>query len=699
MAEWRYKAFISYSWTDKAWGDWLARAIETYRTPAALIGQPGAFGPVPARLHPLFMDREEQAASASVGSALETALAESEFLIVLCSPRAAASKWVNHEIAWFKAHRDPARILALIVAGEPGGEPGDPEHECFPPALTHRIDDVLAVTQVREDEPLAADVRDGGDGRRRARLKLAAAMLGVGLDDLVHRDERRRTLRTRLMLGASLALATVMSGLALFAVQQRDEARHQRAEADSLVEFMLTDLRQKLEPVGRLDALDAVGQRALTYYATQDPGHLDADALGRRSRALHLVGEVRNTRGDTGAALVAFSQASATTRELLARDPGNAARIFDHAQSVFWVGYAQSLHGDVKAAEAGYREYQTYADQLVALDPANPKWQAERYSAENNLGTLYYGQGRYAEAEPAFVAALAGAEAVLRHEPASSDRAIETGVIVNWLAKTRAKLNRGSEALALHRREIALYRGIEAHEPGNATARKNEALAWQHIGQLELARGDMRAALDGMERSIGLFAPLIALEPGNAELQEGRVRAGLGRADVLFWLGRHTEARTALADVAAALAKLQASDAKNVNWTIGLPGQVAVEAARLDLAEGKAPIALDRLHSAIDKLGGKLGGTGATTPEQASILGLATLLAGEAEARAGHAVAARRLWQDTLAGLDKAQSRAPVDLTTRLAALKHLSRQTEADRTARDLERLGYRHPAFLALR
>ena len=691
MAEWRYKAFISYSWTDKAWGDWLARAIETYRTPAALIGQPGAFGPVPARLHPLFMDREEQAASASVGSALETALAESEFLIVLCSPRAAASKWVNHEIAWFKRHRDPARILALIVDGEPGGG----ADECFPRALTHRIDEALAVTEVREGEPLAADLRDGGDGRRRARLKLAAAMLGVGLDDLVHRDERRRTLRTRLMLGASLALAMVMSGLALFALQQRNEARHQRAEADSLIEFMLTDLRQKLEPVGRLDALDAVGQRALTYYAAQDPGHLDADALGRRSRALHLVGEVRNMRGDTGAALVAFSQAAATTRELLARDPRNAARIFDHAQSVFWVGYAQSLHGDMKAAEAGYREYQTYADQLDALDPANPKWQAERYSAENNLGTLYYGQGRYAEAEPAFVAALAGAEAVLRHEPASSDRAIETGVIVNWLAKTRAKLNRGGEALALHQREIALYRGIEAREPGNMTARKNEALAWQHVGQLELARGQPQAALDGMERSIGLFAPLIALEPGNAELQEGRVRAGLGRADVLFWLGRRTEARAALADVGAALAKLQASDAKNVDWTVGLPGQVAVEAARLDLAEGRAQAALDSLRGAI----AKLRAATSPTPDQVSILAIAMLLAGESEARLDHATEARAQWQDALAGLDKAQSRAPVDLTTRLAALRHLDRQAEADRTAHDLDRLGYRHPAFLAIR
>ena len=98
MPEFRYKAFVSYSWSDAAWGKWLLHEIETYRTPAALIGKAGAHGEVPARLHPLFKDREEEAAGASIGAAVETALASSEFLIVLCSPRSAQSQWVNHEV-------------------------------------------------------------------------------------------------------------------------------------------------------------------------------------------------------------------------------------------------------------------------------------------------------------------------------------------------------------------------------------------------------------------------------------------------------------------------------------------------------------------------------------------------------------------------------------------------------------------------
>ena len=59
VPDFRYKAFISYSWADAAWGKWLHHAIETYRTPRQLIGEGGLHGPVPARLVPLFKDRED----------------------------------------------------------------------------------------------------------------------------------------------------------------------------------------------------------------------------------------------------------------------------------------------------------------------------------------------------------------------------------------------------------------------------------------------------------------------------------------------------------------------------------------------------------------------------------------------------------------------------------------------------------------
>ena len=61
--------------------------------------------------------------------------------------------------------------------------------------------------------------------------------------------------------GGSLVIAAAMGLLAYATLLARNEAQQQRAEAirarddaEGLIEFMLTDLRQKLDAVGRLDA-------------------------------------------------------------------------------------------------------------------------------------------------------------------------------------------------------------------------------------------------------------------------------------------------------------------------------------------------------------------------------------------------------------------------------------------------------------
>jgi hypothetical protein len=111
-------------------------------------------------------------------------------------------------------------------------------------------------------------------------------LLGVGLDELVRRDDRRRARLRIAATTASLAIAAVMSVLAWSATVARNEALFQRNEAQDLTEFMLTDLRGRLDEVGRLDILETVGSRLMTSYDRQDLAALDADALGRRARVV-----------------------------------------------------------------------------------------------------------------------------------------------------------------------------------------------------------------------------------------------------------------------------------------------------------------------------------------------------------------------------------------------------------------------------
>src|SRR5919107_335851 len=120
-------------------------------------------------------------------------------------------------------------------------------------------------------------------------------MLGVGLDELVQRETLRRQRRLAIVAAASLAGMAVTSTLAVVAFDARDDARDQRREAEGLVGFMLGDLKDKLEPIGRLDALDAVGSRALTYFEKQDKSELSDTALAPDNNEYQREGVYANT--------------------------------------------------------------------------------------------------------------------------------------------------------------------------------------------------------------------------------------------------------------------------------------------------------------------------------------------------------------------------------------------------------------------
>ncbi len=300
----RYKAFISYSWADRAWGEWAHKALETYKTPKALVGKAAALGPVPARLTPIFKDREEEAAGAGITASIEAAMAASDFMIVICSPHSAQSKWVNHEVAWFKTRRDGTRVLALVVEGEPGASfmPGRAAEECFPKALLYKIGPDLQPTEEKEDVPLAADARKVGDGKRVAKLKLAAAMLGIGLDDLVRREERRRTMRRRLVTSALAVFSVWMTGNTWFAVSQRNEAQAQRRLAEQQTENVNAAL-DYLVSLFEIANPATENPKTITALTVLERGRAKLDAeLGDkpmvRARLLSAIGSVYQNLGD-----------------------------------------------------------------------------------------------------------------------------------------------------------------------------------------------------------------------------------------------------------------------------------------------------------------------------------------------------------------------------------------------------------------
>jgi len=206
----KYRAFLSYSHRDTKWAKWLHNALEGLRIDKDLVGRETSFGPVPKTLRPIFRDRDDFSAGHSLTAQTLGALEASQFLIVLCSPHAARSTYVNEEIRHFKALGRTDRVIAVIV----DGEPADPERECFPPAARFKLGSDGQLSGERE-EPIAADVRPQGDGKQLTLSKVVAGLLGIGLDEVVRRTERARKRRNRIRIGAGGLAAAVVLGAAV----------------------------------------------------------------------------------------------------------------------------------------------------------------------------------------------------------------------------------------------------------------------------------------------------------------------------------------------------------------------------------------------------------------------------------------------------------------------------------------------------
>jgi tetratricopeptide (TPR) repeat protein len=562
-----FRAFISYSHADASRASWLHRAVESYRVPSRLVGKVTEIGPVPRRLVPIFKDREELPAAGDLSREIEQALLASEFLIVIASPSAAASRWVNEEIRLFKQHRGEDRVLVVIAAGEPGAgvTPDEAEAECFPEALRLRVRADGTISDVPA-EPIAADLRPEGDGERLAKLKVVAGLTGLKLDDLVQREAQRSRRRLTAIAAAASVLAVVMSTLTVVAIRSRNEAQRQRAEADGLVEYMLTDLRSKLEPVGRLDVLDSVGDRALTYYSRQDPGSLDADALGRRARALLLVGEVANLQGNLDAALATYKQAAATTSEQLRRDPDNGQRLFDHAQSVFWVGAIAWQRGDLATTRRYFDQYLQYAKRLSKLDRPKPEWEGELSNAYSNLGTLELDDGHLPAALSYFEKAQQ-ASTQLREKAA--DKQEQTYLIAQalaWKADVRRKMLDPSGALVDRLQEVKLYNEVLATDPKNSEIRQSLYLAWLRIAELHLEAGEPAKALKYADASFEALQALQRGDPSNSLWGEMAVKSANVRTEAQMMMANWSGARETNQWALRQAQQLLSTDASVMEW-------------------------------------------------------------------------------------------------------------------------------------
>jgi serine/threonine-protein kinase len=261
-----------------------------------------------------------------------------------------------------------------------------------------------------------------------------------------------------LVLVASWRYTADLSRERTAALAARAEAEARRAQAENLIEFMLGDLRHKLEPVGQVAILDGVASKALAYSATLNPDQLSPDGLLRNARALHQLAQVRIAQGQLDAALVAADRASRLAAAAAQRDPKSPEVQFGVATSHFWVANVHRLRGELPQALQSIREAEGLLTDLVSRKDA-------RKSFRKDLAVTRVAEARVLSAQ-----------------------------------------HRNAQALEVARRADQELEALAFTDP---LSRRHQAVAVLTLGETLQATGDVEAARAQWKRAEEIVTPLL----------------------------------------------------------------------------------------------------------------------------------------------------------------------------------------------
>ncbi|GAA0816086.1 TIR domain-containing protein [Spirilliplanes yamanashiensis] len=185
----------------------------------------------------IFRDQTGLSVTPTLWTSIQNALDGSDYFVLMASPEAANSHWVNREIDHWLATKSPDRILPVVTDGDWQWDPATGDFTESSTAVPEALRGVFT------EEPLYLDLRWARDDQqlslrhsrfRDAIAQLAAPMHGVSKDDLEGEDVRqhRRARRLWSFAAASLMLLTFVSVLTgLLALHNADRANASAAEA------------------------------------------------------------------------------------------------------------------------------------------------------------------------------------------------------------------------------------------------------------------------------------------------------------------------------------------------------------------------------------------------------------------------------------------------------------------------------------
>ena len=472
----------------------------------------------------------------------------------------------------------------------------------------------------------------------------------VGLAHLVLRKVRKNKTAAALLALITLALPVGTVKYTFDLRSERERALTAQREVEDLMDFMLRDLYNRLEPLGRVELLHEVAQKSLRHYEGSDDDDSDVETTYRRGRAFRNVGLVLEAEGDLEEALRSFEKYQSIMLTLAERAPDNIEWSLALANSHRLVGEALQEQGRLEEAFLAYSASLELARALAQRDPARPELQIVLWQGHADVGWLLLEKSELDEAMIHFQTGLDVLKPLLELHPEQVGWRYNLSSNLAYVGL--AQQDQGDLEAALRSFEQALAEAevVTRADPSNAKSQFDLSLNHGRVAYILLERGDLEGAIRSYRTSLDINERLVEQDSSNVAWQRELAvnHSGLGAA--FRYQGRLDEARDAMEKSLSITRRLAARDPTNASMTN-------------DLAWDLAQVGM--IYAAL-----------------------------------GDDDAARRAWEEaaeTIAPVAEATG-VPYYLDTQVLALLNLGRVEEARPIVERLEAAGWDDPEFLEL-
>ncbi len=535
----QYKAFISYSHdADGELASKLHSSLHSFAKPWYRL-----------RAIRVFRDKTSLSANPGLWSSIEKALSTSEYLLLLASPKAVISPWIEREIKWWLKNRSIDNMIILLADGDIVWNPDTNDFDWNQTtAISKNLSGEFA------EEPLYVDLRWTKEQEnlslrhsqfRSSILDIAAPLHSLPKEDLDSEDVRQHRKTRRLagfaiLLLIALLVSTSYAAYSAFRQAQIAENRRQEAviaqeeeqqqrelaekrfdEALRVADLIIFRIDKELWPI----AGAASTRKTLLAEASGLLDGLKLDSgynlhfFGSRMAAYGQRGQLALERNDLEEATRLFTTALEFGAEILKRDSSDAIVQRNMTALLNGISDVFLASGEGEQARIASTKSLKVLKSLASASPSDPDLRRGIAVTYNRVGDAEMALRNWTVAIEVYKNSLLETKKLASGDTNNTQWKHDLVATYLRLGVVSYIIEDFDASREAYQESLVISEELSEAEPNNAQFNRSAALSYSRLGDVERASKNWIEAKKNYEKSLAISESLVAAYPENGQWQ------------------------------------------------------------------------------------------------------------------------------------------------------------------------------------